>query len=130
MIPIYVNPSSGIPIYMQIINQVRALISSGTLKQDDLLPSVRDMAKFLQINPMTVSKAYSVMEIEKTVYRLKGKGIYISPKATVLNKKERISLIEHDIKHLVYEAERLDIPLDELIKILKTTYLNLKKKEK
>ena len=57
-----VNPSSGVPIYRQLMDQVRALIASGRLAEGELLPSVRQVGQELQINKMTVSKAYSLLE--------------------------------------------------------------------
>ena len=122
MIPIHVNPSSGVPIYMQITNQIRSLIASGTLKENEKLPTVREFAKFLQVNPMTVSKAYSILELEKTVYRLHGKGVFINPSPNILRKKERLAMLENHIRHTVYEAIRLNIPSEETVEIVEKTF--------
>ena len=64
-----VNTSSGVPIYRQLMDQVRALVASGRLAEGDLLPPVRQVAQDLQINQMTVSKAYSLLEREGVVER-------------------------------------------------------------
>ena len=117
MIPIHVNPSSGVPIYKQIINQVRSLIASGTLRENEKLPSVRELARFLQVNPMTVSKAYYTLELEKTVYRLHGKGAFISSSPNILKKKERLAMLENHIRHMVYEAIRLNISPQETLEM-------------
>ena len=128
MIPIHVNPSSGVPIYMQITNQIRSLIASGTLKENEKLPTVRELAKFLQVNPMTVSKAYSILELEKTVYRLHGKGVFINPSPNILRKKERLAMLENHIRHMVYEAIRLSIPAEETIAMVKKVFKNARGK--
>ncbi|MEO8269996.1 MAG: GntR family transcriptional regulator, partial [Aureliella sp.] len=72
-----VSPSSGVPIFRQIIDQVLALIVSGKLSSEDMLPSTRDMARFLEINMMTVSKAYSKLESDGVAERVRGRGMRI-----------------------------------------------------
>lgn len=129
MIPIHVNPSSGVPIYMQVMNQIRSLIVSAALKANDKLPSVRELAEFLQVNPMTVSKAYSILELEKTVYRLHGKGIYVSSSTNILKKKERLAMLQNHVKHIVYEAMRLDISVEETTNMLRGVFKKLNKKQ-
>ncbi len=71
------HPSSGIPIYRQLIDQVRALIAGGRLVPGNMLPSVREVARAAEVNPMTVSKAYSRLEIEGVVERVRGQGMRI-----------------------------------------------------
>jgi len=129
MIPIHVNPSSGVPIYMQVMNQIRSLIVSAALKANDKLPSVRELAEFLQVNPMTVSKAYSILELEKTVYRLHGKGIYVSSSTNILKKKERLAMLQNHVKHIVYEAMRLDISVEETTNMLREIFKKLNEKQ-
>ena len=129
MIPIHVNPSSGVPIYMQVMNQIRSLIVSAALKANDKLPSVRELAEFLQVNPMTISKAYSILELEKTVYRLQGKGIYVSSSTNILKKKERLAMLQNHVKHIVYEAMRLDISVEETTNMLRGIFKKLNEKQ-
>src|SRR5262245_47663350 len=71
------HPTSGVPIYRQLVDQVRALVAGGKLRPGDLLPSVRQVAQAADINPMTVSKAYSRLEIEGLVDRVRGQGMRI-----------------------------------------------------
>ena len=127
MIPIYVNPSSGVPVYMQIMNQVRSLIAGGTLKEDDRLPSVRELAAFLQVNPMTVSKAYSILELDKTVYRLPGKGVFVGSSTKIIAKGERLKMLEVHIKHMAYEAVRLGVSPEEAVEMVRDTFKDLQK---
>ena len=129
MIPIHVNPSSGVPIYMQVMNQIRSLIVSAALKANDKLPSVRELAEFLQVNPMTISKAYQILELEKTVYRLHGKGIYVSSSTNILKKKERLAMLQNHVKHIVYEAIRLDISVEETTNMLRGVFKKLNEKQ-
>ncbi len=119
MLPLHVNPSSGVPIYRQIMDQIHSLVAGGVLKEDERLPSVRELAGFLQVNPMTVSKAYSLLEAEKTAYRVRGKGVFISSSVSILKKKERRAMLEQLLKQVTLESQRLNIPAQETISILK-----------
>ena len=72
-----INPTSGVPIYRQIVDQVHALVAGGSLVPGDLLPSVRQVAGDAAVNPMTVSKAYSRLESEGAVRRVRGQGMEV-----------------------------------------------------
>jgi GntR family transcriptional regulator len=72
-----IHPSSGVPIYRQLVDQVHALIAGGKLSAGDMLPSVRDVAKAAEVNPMTVSKAYSRLEADGVVERVRGQGMRV-----------------------------------------------------
>ena len=73
-----INPNSGVPIYRQLVEQVRALVASGQLVEGDRLPSVRQVARAAAVNPMTVSKAYALLEAENVVTRLRGQGMQVN----------------------------------------------------
>src|SRR4029077_72159 len=72
-----INPTSGVPIYRQIVDQVHAMVAGGSLAAGDLLPSVRQVAQDAAVNPMTVSKAYSRLEGEGVVRRMRGQGMEV-----------------------------------------------------
>ena len=72
-----VSPRSGVAIYRQIVEQVRALVAGGRLAEGDFLPGVRGVAESLEVNPMTVSKAYSILEREGVVEMVRGKGLRV-----------------------------------------------------
>jgi GntR family transcriptional regulator len=80
------------PIYRQLIEQVRRLIAAAVLKPGDILPSVRDVALALAVNPMTVSKAYNMLETEGLLSRARGIGMLVA---------ERRSPVKHDREHLL-----------------------------
>lgn len=86
-----VHPSSGVPIYVQVIDQVQAMIAGGILKHGDMLPSVRQMATELGVNPMTISKAYSKLEADEVVERVRGKGMQVRKMAAEGSQKERLN---------------------------------------
>ena len=76
-----VHPSSGVPIYRQIIDQVMALVVSGRAKPGDSMPSTRKLAQSLEVNMMTVSKAYARLEAEGVLTRVRGRGMIVSSQA-------------------------------------------------
>ncbi len=73
-----IDTHSGVPIYRQVIEQIRRQIMTGQLAEGGQLPTVRDLAKRLKVNPMTVSKAYSLLEIEGLVERRRGVGLFVA----------------------------------------------------
>lgn len=111
-----VNPSSGEPIYRQIIEQVRRMLASGQLKAGDELPSVRDTAQALTVNPMTVSKAYSLMEAEGLLERRRGLGMVIAEQfKRARSLSDRAALLEPALRAAARQARELEIPDDDVL---------------
>jgi GntR family transcriptional regulator len=114
-----IQPSSGIPIYKQIIDQVNRFVISGYLQPGDELPSVRQTAAELEVNPMTISKAYSMLEATGILERMRGKGMIIASGQKSSNSiQERLEVVRPLLKEAVTQAEQLDIPDDSLKKLL------------
>jgi GntR family transcriptional regulator len=104
-----VHPSSGVPVYRQIMDAVRADIANGRCPVGSLLPSVRDVAKELEINPMTVSKAYSLLESEGVVERLAGQGMRVLPPAPRGSLAKRRSQLRRELQQLMTRAYALGL---------------------
>jgi GntR family transcriptional regulator len=102
-----VFPSSGVPIYRQLMDQVRALLLSGQLRVGDLLPSVRTVALALEVNPMTVSKAYSLLEAEGVVERVRGTGMRVCPPWTAPSARSRIAELRPLLEQVAAKARQL-----------------------
>ena len=99
---IIINSSSMVPIYEQIVDQVKAQIISGELKEDDNLPSVRTLSKELRISALTVKKAYDSLEQEGFTVTIHGKGTYVEEELTeVIRKAKRYGLSEEDIREML-----------------------------
>ncbi|MBS0265541.1 MAG: GntR family transcriptional regulator [Planctomycetes bacterium] len=114
----HVNPASGVPIYRQLMDQVRALVASGRLAEGDLLPSVRQVAQDLQVNQMTVSKAYSLLERDGVVERVRGQGMRVnqaSPRGTV---KERQNELRPLLEQVVTQAFQLALTREQVLAAL------------
>src|SRR5690606_276793 len=76
------NPQSGIPIYRQLAEQIRRMVAGGQLQAGDELPSVRELAVAHAVNPMTISKAYSLLEVEGVLVRQRGKPMQVAEQST------------------------------------------------
>ena len=113
-----VNPSSGVPIYRQLMDQVRALVASGRLAEGDLLPSVRQVAQDLQINQMTVSKAYSLLEREGVVERLRGHGMRVHFKSPKGSHKERLNELRPLLEQVATQAYQLALTREQVLAAL------------
>jgi len=115
----HVYPSGGAPIYQQLMQQVKFQIASGNLKPGDLLPSVRDTAEELQINPMTVSKAYSLLERDGVLVRDRGQGMRVVQPAVKGGIRERREELKGLLKDVVVKAHQLGLDTDEVLNLLK-----------
>jgi GntR family transcriptional regulator len=116
-----INPSSGEPIYRQLIEQVERFIVSGMLSAGDELPSVRQLAINLEINPMTISKAYSILEAKELLERRRGRGMFVADhhrKAKHI--EQRLDLIRPLIKDTILKARQLAITDAEFIDLARS----------
>ena len=114
------NPASGIPIYRQLMEQVRRMVSSNQLKPGDALPSVRELALLHAVNPMTISKAYSMLEAEGLLDRQRGKAMTIAfQQQAKESKTARLQHLQPAIDQLVMAARQLELGTDEVIKAVR-----------
>ena len=111
-----VNTLSFIPIYEQIKEEIKRKISLGDLKPKEPLPSIRDLAEELLINPNTVARAYRELELEGFIYTRKGKGCYVTADSTALVRKEREAILNQIIDNAIEEAKRFNLTLKEIKK--------------
>lgn len=111
---IIINHSSMVPIYEQILEQIKAQIISGELKENDLLPSVRAMAKELKISALTVKKAYDNLEEEGMTRTVHGKGTYVTASNQELLQEERRREVEADMEAVVMKGRRSGMTDEEL----------------
>lgn len=114
----FISTSSGLPVYLQIVNQIKVSIAGGMLVAGDKLPSVRELAVQLAINPNTVSKAYTTLELEGLIEVKKGMGTFIA-ESLVISEKDKIEKIKPKIKELIVEAYHLQIGSDTLLELVK-----------
>ena len=114
------NPQSGVPIYRQLMEQARRMISSGQLRPGDALPSVRELATTHAVNPMTISKAYSMLEAEGLLERQRGKAMTVSElNGLAENKKERLQRLQPAVQQLAIAAGQLQLDSEDVIHLVR-----------
>ena len=115
---ILIDNKSGTPIYDQIYSQIKGQIISGALKQDDLLPSIRGLAKDLRISFITTKRAYEELEKEGFIYTLPAKGCYVAPKNVELLREENLKKIEEHIDEIVRLAASCNLSKQEIMEMV------------
>ena len=103
---IIINNSSMVPIYEQIMDQIKTAIVKGELKPDTVLPSVRGLSKELKISALTVKKAYDNLEEEGFTVTVHGKGTYVAATNKDLMREEQLKEVEHDLEQAVSKGRR------------------------
>ena len=111
---IIINNSSMVPIYEQIMEQIKAQIISGELKENDILPSVRTMAKELKISALTVKKAYDNLEEEGFTVTVHGKGTYVAATNKNLMREEQLKEVEYDLEQAIMKGRRCGLNDEEI----------------
>lgn len=115
---IEISLRDGVPIYRQIVNQVKYLIASGKIQAGDDLPAIRTLAEQLLVTPNTIVKAYGELEAEGVVYKRRGAGTYVADLKSPLARKEQRRIIEQRIDALLSEASQLNFTFEEVLELL------------
>ena len=115
---ILIDNKSGTPIYDQIYSQIKSQIISGALKQDEMLPSIRGLAKDLRISFITTKRAYEELEKEGFIYTLPAKGCYVAPKNVELLREENLKKIEEHIDEIARLAASCNLSKQEIIEMV------------
>ncbi len=116
---IRLTTADKVPIYQQIVNQVKLMVASGRLQPGEELPPIRTLALQLSINPNTVARAYRDLELEGLVAKRRTAGTYVSAAGSPLARRERLRLLRERIDALLAEARQMDVDTDELIALLR-----------
>jgi GntR family transcriptional regulator len=116
---IHISPADGVPIYLQIVNQVKYLVSAGRLSAGEELPPIRTLAEKLLVNPNTVARAYRELELAGLVIKRRTTGTYVSNAGLRLGRRDRVKIVTQRIDALVAEARQMDISLDEVIELIR-----------
>jgi len=119
---ITIDTHSGVPIYRQVQDQIRAQILTKALSPDTRIPSVRDLAAQIKVNPMTVSKAYSLLESEGLLDRRRGVGLFVRPLAQHKRALDAASLLEGLLKDAAASAVQLGIEKNEAARMFNELY--------
>lgn len=113
-----IDNKSGSPIYEQICTQIKNQIISGVLKEDEALPSIRNLAKDLRISVITTKRAYDELEKEGFVYTVAAKGCFVAPKNVELLREENLRKIEEHIEQIMQLAAACNLSRDDIVKMI------------
>ena len=117
-VTILIDTKSGEPIYNQIYSQIKNQSISGELKENDMLPSIRGLAKDLRISFITTKRAYEELEREGFIYTLPAKGCYVAPKNTELLREENLKKIEVKIFEIIELAESCNLSKEDIFEMV------------
>ena len=113
-----VNFKSGMPIYLQMVDQVKTAAASGALQPGEVLPSIRPLAEELRVNRNTVAKAYSELESLGIIETLPGRGCFLKENHSSLRKEVRRKLLIEEIDQTIVKAHHLQVPRDEFLEMI------------
>ena len=112
---ILIDNKSGVPIYDQIYTQIKNQIISGSLREDEMLPSIRGLAKDLRISFVTTKRAYEELEKDGFLYTVPGKGCFVAQKNTELLREENLRKIEDHMDAIIQLAASCNLSRDEIL---------------
>jgi len=112
---LYVDKHSSMPLYRQIMEQVKDHILSGEIGIGEQLPSVRELAQKLRVNPLTISKCYGYLEAEKVLERRRGVGVFVSASTTTITSRKRAERLNKLVEDTVLTAIQLGFKKKEVL---------------
>ena len=115
---IQLNFKSGKPVYLQIVDQIKAAAASGALQPGEALPYIRPLAEELRVNRNTIAKAYSELENLGVIETVPGKGCFLSENNSPLRKEIRRRMLIEEIDQAIVQAHHLQVPRDEFLKLV------------
>lgn len=115
---VLIDNKSGAPIYDQIYSQIKSQIISSALSEDEMLPSIRNLAKDLHISFITTKRAYEELEKDGFIYTVQGKGCFVAPKNVELLREENLKKIEGLIDEVITLAQTCNLSKEDIIQML------------
>ncbi len=119
---IHISTSDGVPIYLQVVQQIKYLVAAGRLASGEELPPIRVLADKLLVNPNTIARAYRELESAGIVEKRRTAGTYISDQGSPLARRERTKILAERIDQLLAEAIAMGIPIEDVVKLVHQRY--------
>jgi GntR family transcriptional regulator len=116
---LHISPNDGVPIYLQIVNQVKYLVAAGRLEPGAEMPPIRVLAERLLVNPNTVARAYRELETAGVVVKRRTAGTFVSDVGSPLAKRERTRIVAARIDALLAEARQMNFSLEEVLELVR-----------
>ena len=113
----HIDPDSGVPVYLQISRNIKRSIALGSLRDGEQVPSVREVAETLTVNPNTVAKAYQLLEREGIVATRQGIGTFVTEGEISITEQERRNIVSEKLDRALVEAEHLRLSSDKIREI-------------
>jgi len=119
MLHLQIDPHSGVPVYRQVMDQVKYYAASGALKAGDQLPSIRECARALSVNPTTVVKAYTELQHEGVIEMVQGKGAFVAEPPPAMSRREQDRALRPLARQLAVEAAQMGAPAELVLDLLR-----------
>ena len=127
---IRINTHDGVPIYLQVVNQIKYLVAAGRLSGGDELPAIRTLAETLIVNPNTIARAYRELERAGIVEKRRTAGTFVTDQGSPLARKERMKILTERIDQLLAESEQMNVSLEEIVKLVNQRHSVITKAKK
>ena len=127
---IQLNYKSGKPVYLQVVDQVRAAAASGVLRAGEPLPSIRPLAEQLRVNRNTIAKAYAELEGQGIIETIAGKGCFLSGNHSPFKKEVRQKMLAQDIDAAIVQAHHLQVNDRDFLNLIKERLENFQQQNK
>jgi len=125
-----INYKSGKPVYLQVVDQIKAAAASGAMQSGEALPSIRPLAEDLRVNRNTIAKAYTELESQGVIETIPGKGCFLKPNNSPLKKEVRRKLLIDEIDQVVVQAHHLQVPREEFVALVRERLDAIEKKKR
>ncbi|MBS0201448.1 MAG: GntR family transcriptional regulator [Planctomycetes bacterium] len=122
---IHISTKDGVPIYLQVVNQIKYLVAAGRLTAGEELPPIRGLAEQLLVNPNTIARAYRELEAAGIVEKRRTAGTYVSDQGSPLARRERLKILTDRIDALVAEAMQMNVDLNDVVKLVQQRHAAL-----
>ncbi|MCW5559578.1 MAG: GntR family transcriptional regulator [Verrucomicrobiae bacterium] len=116
---LHIDERSGVPVYRQMMDQIKYYVAGATLRPGDQIPSIRELAAALAVNPTTVVKAYTELEREGVIEKRHGKGAFIASEAPSLTQAEQEDALRRSARQLAVEATQMQVPTPKVITVVR-----------
>jgi len=127
---INISSGDGVPIYLQIVNQVKYLVACGRLGPNEELPPIRVLAEQLLVNPNTVARAYRELETAGVVVKRRTAGTYVSDAGSPLDRRQKLKILTDRVDVLLADARQMDVPLGEIVDLIRQRDENMQSQER
>lgn len=124
------NFKSGKPVYLQLVDQIKAAAAAGTMQPGEPLPPIRPLAQELRVNRNTIAKAYTELENQGVIETITGKGCFIKPNNSPLKKEVRRKMLIQEIDQVIVQAHHLQVPSTEFLNLVRERLAELEQRQR